>query len=211
MHRGVFIGSNLYLQKNKILILGESHRNFEVEQSLYEEGPPTYETISSYISCGSKNERCYRVFDRITEIFGYDYKDNFQRRLFWNRVCYGNYISWLCRAGTNDAINYLRSQKGKNHISERTNLNDDLFKFINDNGITILFCISRLPYNNLPSLTLNEIECGDKIKICNYKAKNEHLFTNIPLKSDLKVYSVKHLSRFYSKEYINYFFNENLL
>ena len=192
MFKNVFIGKNAKNQSKRILILGESH---------YEEIGEIdgTESVVKFLAVeGNDTEKKTMFYKNIMKTFGYDVTPE-NRKLFWNKVFCGNYVDTLCGKGENNTA--------KHHITNnRKNYNNSLFDFINKNGIDIVFCFSRLVYNNLPGFAKGEKE----EKLINHKKlylnKSEyrpeyiHKWCDIRLNKQLTVYGLKHPSAFYSSE-----------
>lgn len=139
MHKGVFKGNNLTKNCN-ILILGESHHHTKSNDPNY----TTENVVKNYLH--NPNDRDYKFFDKIAACFGYSAEE---REIFWNKVWFGNYVDESdCGIRTNRAKILVECNKDK--------YNKELFEFINQNGIDIVFCFSRLVYQNLPRRTLLE-------------------------------------------------------
>lgn len=136
MHQGVFKGNNLLTNRN-ILILGESHHHSESNDSNY----TTESVVKNYFN--HPGDPAYRFFDKIAACFGFLPSD---RELFWNKVWFGNYVDESdCGIRTNKAKELVKKNRDK--------YNKKLFEFVNQNGIHIIFCFSRLVYNSLPDKT----------------------------------------------------------
>lgn len=139
MHKGVFKGNDLSKNYN-ILILGESHHHSE----MYDINYTTENVVKNYFR--NPKDRAYRFFDKIAASFGYSANE---KEVFWNKVYFGNYVDESnCGSRTDRAKLLVENNKDK--------YNEELFEFINQNGIDIVLCFSRLVYNNLPEQTLSE-------------------------------------------------------
>lgn len=185
MYKGVWEGNNLP-EKNKVLILGESH--YVDEKSSIEE---TSGVVNHFIN----NSQVF--FDRIAMSFDYVTSE---KNEFYQKVFFGNYIEKLC--GKQDG-------KAKQILSNKDNrikYNDNLFKFVNDNKIKTIVCFSKLVFNKLPSMNYEKGEEWEKDKIitigkkksiishCIYKKNNIHNYCNVKLNNDLLVISLSHPS-----------------
>jgi len=205
MHNGVFEGKKAKDQLVKILILGESH-HYETES--------TQKTVDGYLDKCRKEghaEKCHEFFDRIVCAFGKD--PAIDRESFWSNVWFGNYIDEPCGVRDSQATKVLK-RPGK-----RDALNKQLFEFIEENKIDIVFCFSRRVYNKLPSLAKGECEeiisvgdylrtkegapKKDYISYCEYLS-GPHKCTSKPLKRTVKVYGMLHPSGRYGFAPENY-------
>lgn len=200
MHPGVFCGANAKKQPKRILILGESHYWGENKK---EEDKLTFKVVESYLSkYNSKirtgKDRSYRFFDNIVQAFGIEPEN---RTEFWNRVWFGNYIDEPC--GVRDSI----AAKLLKNPGKREELNIQLFEFINENKIDVVFCFSRKVYDKLPSLDKNledhETMIGEndshRLNECVYCAgatQREHV--SVSLSKAVTVYGLKHPSQGFS-------------
>lgn len=198
MHDGVFEGEKAKDQLVKILILGESHYWGEDKK---EEDKLTSKVVETYLKkynsrIRSEKDCSYRFFDNIVQAFGIDPEN---RTDFWNRVWFGNYIDEPCGVRDSQATKVLK-RSGK-----RDALNKQLFEFIEENKIDIVFCFSRKVYDKLPpleeSLGDNEIK-GDKsdshrLDKCVYGAGGRAT-VSVPLSKSVTVYGLKHPSQGFS-------------
>ena len=158
MHNGEFRGDLAENQKVRVLILGESHYWGEDKK---EEDKLTSKVVETYLKkynsrIRSEKDCSYRFFDNIVQAFGIDPEN---RTDFWNRVWFGNYIDEPCGVRDSQAAKVLK-RSGK-----RDALNKQLFEFIEENKIDIVFCFSRKVYDKLPPLEepLGDTEIkGDK-------------------------------------------------
>ena len=133
MHKGVFEGANLW-QNQKILILGESHHHREADDPEY----TTERVVKNYFN--NPSDKCYKFFDKIAVCFGFVPDD---REKFWNQVWFGNYVTESnCGVGDSKARKLIGENRGQ--------YNKELFEFVNEHGIDLIFCFSRLVYDNLP-------------------------------------------------------------
>ena len=213
---GVFAGEQACLQPKRVLILGESHhwsdtdgdnKKSEAERREKEAAYRTENVIKNYL-CNQEREPYtgYFIFDKIVKTCGYSEKD---RASFWSKVFFANYVDdCLCGIGDSAAKNAVRGR--------RTKYNDSLFTFINDHQIDIVFCFSRLAFNNLPSLASKDEDGGritkdifvrgkrDYIGLCHYKANTAHRHTTVELEKDLEAYSLRHPSSRGGYEIDNY-------
>ena len=200
MHHGVFEGQKAKDQKVGVLILGESHYWDEDKK---EEDRLTSKVVNTYLKkynsrIRSEKDRSYRFFDNIVQAFGIDPE---KRTDFWNQVYFGNYIDEPC--GIRDA----RATKLLKKAGKREELNTQLFKFIEQNEIRIVFCSSRKVYDKLPSLDekLGDQEVkGDendshRLNKCVYCAgAAQRKYVSISLSKPVTVYGLKHPSQGFS-------------
>lgn len=207
MYTGVFKGEKAEKQKVRVLILGESH-HYETES--------TQKTVDGYLDkCKNEGhgEKCHGFFDQIVRAFGKDPET--ERKEFWNSVWFGNYIDKICGVGDFQAVKLLSNP------TNRKTYNDDLFDFVNENQIDIIFCFSRRVYNHLPSLvkgdeyeekiddkiyllTKDEKQKPDYISYCKYLPGLSHDHTTKQLKKSLDIYGMLHPSGRYGFNPMNY-------
>lgn len=187
MHPGVFEGKKAKDQPVKILILGESHYWGEDKKG---EDKRTDKVMEDYLS-GKYN---YRFFDNIVRAFDIDPEN---RTDFWERVWFGNYIDEPCGIRDTKATKLLK-QPGK-----REELNKQLFSFINEKQIDVVFCFSRKVYDKLPPLEWDDQEKkgiridSHRLDKCIYEAgKRENV--SAALSKRVIVYGLKHPSQGFS-------------
>lgn len=192
MHYGEFIGENAEEQKIHVLILGESHHTNADNGNGKIGIPATYTTESVirsdyYTNPGGRN---FRIFDKIAKSLGTE-PNNDNRKEFWEMLYFGNYVDILCQAGSK----YVRCIVHENC----TKYNDQLFDFVNNNSIDVIFCFSRLVYNHLPTADKYEkIDCGhagiqsDYISCSEYLPNAEHNKTNVALNKELLLFGMRH-------------------
>lgn len=157
MHKGVFKGATLS-QKRSILILGESHHHGKADDPEY----TTERVVKNYFN--NPNDKCYKFFDKIAACFGFA---SDHREVFWNQVWFGNYVTESnCGVGDSKA----RKLIGGN----RDQYNKELFQFINEHGIDVIFCFSRLVYNNLPDRAPFE-SAGMKYNVPKLHGKQDYI------------------------------------
>lgn len=197
MHHGVFEGKKAKDQLVKILILGESHywsKNKKEEDKLTSKVVETY--LEQYNSpVRSKRDRAYRFFDYIVRTFGVDAELN--RKDFWNKVYFGNYIDEPCGIRDSTATNLLK-------IPDKcVELNRQLFAFIEENEIDIVFCFSRRVYSALPQLEKQDSENtvdgvdAHRLEKCIYNpGSRENL--DINLNKSVTFYGLRHTSQGFS-------------
>ncbi len=204
MNKGVWCGNHL-MQSPKVLILSESHYDGDNygENVLF----TTASVVNRYFE---QHENWSAFFGRIAASFGYSIEN---ARSFYDRVYYGNYVDVICGIGTNHAKNYISFNRQK--------LNDDLFRFVNENGIDLIVCFSKLVYDNLPSLNpyyTEEQNIKTQIGVlgsrrnfaeyCSYLPGIEHPNCGISLIKTLRVYGVGHPSAQggFDSDQVNQFF-----
>lgn len=195
MHEGVFVGDNADKQKKRVLILGESHYWGEGKK---EEDKRTDKVVQTYLKqynsqiCSDK-DRAYRFFDNIVKSFGF-YPN--ERVDFWNRVWFGNYVDEPCGVRDSKATKVMKRK--------REELNKQLFRFIQENEIDVVFCFSRKVYNKLPPREL----AGDREKTvdhtdlhrlneCFYEA-GPRQSVDVSLSKPVVIYGLKHPSQGFS-------------
>ena len=197
MHHGVFEGKKAKDQLVKILILGESHywsENKKEEDKLTSKVVETY--LEQYNSpVRSERDRAYRFFDYIVRTFSVDPELN--REGFWNKVYFGNYIDEPCGIRDSTATNLLK-------IPDKcVELNRQLFAFIEENEIDIVFCFSRRVYSALPQLEKQDSENtvdgvdAHRLEKCIYNpGSRENL--DINLNKSVTFYGLRHTSQGFS-------------
>lgn len=205
MHKGVFIGHHAPDRPRRVLILGESHHVGNSNRDrLGQEAEYTTESVLREDYYGNPFHRHYRIYDKIIRSFGRDPEVPGAREDFWEAVYFGNYIPVLCGVRTGDAATLLRDE------ANRRRYNNELFGFVNGNGIDVLFCFSRLVYRSLPGFSadaavraledLGGIECGrvgnsrDHVDRCRYCAGVPHSAVDILLQKELAVFGMRHPS-----------------
>ena len=192
----MFIGKNAADQPIKVLILGESH--YEDDGKI--EG--THGVVDYLAVCGNDNDT--QFYKNIMKAFGYDITLE-QRKRFWSKVYCGNYVSDLCGIRESNTaaekIKYNRKQ-----------YNNELFTYINGHEIDVVFCFSRLVYNNLPSAVTGEKELlliehnTNYLKQFKYQDCVKYQNCDVLLKKPLIVYGLKHPSAGFSSDvYCTYF------
>lgn len=218
MHWGEYIGELADRQPKRVLILCESHHTNE--KSDIEPGKrASYSTASvvetDYIKQnGEKTDyRNYQLFSKIEQSFGVITRSKEERLDFWSKVYFGNYVPVLC--GVNDNAAAKTIHKGNN----RTLFNDQLFEFINSFHIEVVFCFSRLVYNNLPSLAKNRADIEKNELICTHKNTTDYInscqyapgvsrgYTTIMLNNPVTIYGMRHPSTqggFWPEHYVDF-------
>lgn len=135
-------GAAAAAQPKKILILGESHhgdRPEDVGKSV-EEGAAE-KVVRDYLSQEGKREERLQFFDKIAQCFGIDTEKDEERRLFWEKVFFANYVDVLCGVG-DDAAKMKVREHGKEYAKK-------VEKLVNTHRIDIIFCFSILSYWSL--------------------------------------------------------------
>ena len=186
MHEGVWKGQDA--ECYGVLLLGESHYDKDVHTE--------YDTkcvVCNYLSRQQETGRTF--FDHITETFGYSVDDEEDKKTFWHKVWFGNYIDEKLLQYKDKAADMIRKN--------RKTYNDDLFEFVNKNEIRTVFCFSRLVWENLPTeKKLKTEKIGEMnnspIEKCVYSKNTKYERTNVELKEDLTVYGLRHPSWCYS-------------
>ena len=116
-----------------------------------------------------------------------------------------------------------KRQQSKKSCKERRKQkknNNELFDFINNNDIDVVFVFSRLTYNNMPSLSKKHIKqenlknadngdirigrYRDYIKHCKYLANVEHPNVDVLLNRNIDVYGLRHPSAWGGYKIENY-------
>ena len=197
MHPGVFEGQKAKDQPVRILILGESHYWSENKK---EEDKLTSKVVENYLkqynsSARWERDRAYRFFDYIVRTFNVDPELN--REDFWNKVYFGNYIDEPCGIRDSTATNLLK-------IPDKcVELNRQLFAFIEENEIDIVFCFSRRVYSALPQLEKQDSENtvdgvdAHRFEKCIYNpGSRENL--DIDLDKPVTFYGLRHTSQGFS-------------
>lgn len=145
MHHGVYIGEAA-AGNTRILILGESHHNGKNDEAGKPASYTTNSVIETYLS-DEKTPRNLQIFHKIARSFGVDTTKAEEKKAFWDKIYFGNYIDVLCGVKNNAAKKLVADRE------KRKKCNQELFQFVNKNKIDIICCFSRLVYNNLPART----------------------------------------------------------
>ena len=197
MHPGVFEGQKVKDQPVRILILGESHYWSENKK---EEDKLTSKVVENYLkqynsSARWERDRAYRFFDYIVRTFGVDPELN--REDFWNKVYFGNYIDEPCGIRDSTATNLLKK------TGKCEELNRQLFKFIVENEMDIVFCFSRRVYSALPQQekqdSENEVDGADahRLEKCIYNPGSRE-YLDVDLDKSVTFYGLRHTSQGFS-------------
>ncbi len=194
MHHGVFCGKNASAQSKRILILGESHHG---EQESTTSVVKNY--WANYCENSTGRDKAYRFFENIVRTFGID--PELYRIDFWDSVYFGNYVETSCGIG-----NELAKKAVKLY---RNSYNGNLFRFIQENEIDMVFCFSRLVFNNLPPVDKPDLWISDgsdshRLESRTYSQVNIPDGEVITLDKPVTVYGLRHPSRGYSwKKYLD--------
>lgn len=196
MFKGVYEGKNAKYQSKRILILGESHYDKDGYNDF-----TTDSVVQNFYS--NPSEKKYQFFHKIAKCFFEnvnDIDDEFE--CFWNNVYFANYVDGVCGIGDSKAKNLIKDNKEK--------YNNELFEFINENEIDIVFVFGRTVYNNLPTYSKNktvtekqpDLDNGnifvgsrrDFISHCVYLKGEQHKNVKTVLKRDVHIYGLRHPS-----------------
>ena len=198
---GVWQGKDI-CETNRVLILGESHYGDEnnTDEKIGQICPyDTKDVVKEYIrhkTPGNEKAHWDRFFDRVARCFGYP---SGKEGLFFEKVWFGNYVPVLCSiAGDNPAEYFMNNN--------RTEYNNDLFNFVNDNQIDTIVCFSKTVYYNLPQKNdIVEEECRsielpklggrrNPLEVYQYFAEVTHGYCDVTLNKPLMIYGVRHPS-----------------
>ncbi|MDE7220521.1 MAG: hypothetical protein K2O45_13030 [Oscillospiraceae bacterium] len=145
MRKGTYYeGAAAAAQPKKILILGESHHGDKPEDvgKPVEEGD-TERVVRVYLSQEGKRDARLQFFDKIAQCFGIDSEKNEERRQFWEKVFFANYVDVLCGVGDgDDAAETKVREHGKEYAKKVAELVDTY-------RIDVIFCFSILSYWSL--------------------------------------------------------------
>lgn len=193
MFKGVYKGCKSDLLTKKILILGESH--YENDTKIEN----TFNVVNDFLN--DQKKIYYKFFRKIAETLDEEvYKTHSNYERVWDYVYFGNYVSEICG---------IRNGRAKELVNKNREVyNNELFKFINENDIDIVFVFSRLTYNHLPSLskkgkekekqivdkTLKVGNVRDYINCSFYLPNIPHRKVDVILNKELAVYSMRHPS-----------------
>ena len=206
MHHGAYVGKSA-TKETRILILGESHHNKnnegQGEPALYK----TSSVVESYLT-EEITSKTHRFFHKIAQSFGIDTNKADEKKEFWDKIYFGNYIDVVCGVKDGVAKEILKQNREK--------YNKELFQFINKNKIDIICCFSRLVCDQLPKrVSFNDestikvskpSERSDYIKKLIYKP-GVLANSDIVLNKKLIVYGFRHPSSgwgFYPEHYKEY-------
>lgn len=207
MYKEVFKGKYADDQKVRILILGESHHwsdedddKTENERQEKENAYSTSEVVNNYLEnynnrFGKDRDRAYRFFEYIIRTFDIDPEEH--RNDFWDRVYFGNYIDQLCGVGNDVAKKLIKNEEN------RKKYNEQLFSFIREKKIDIVFCFSRKVYYHLPDLEGDDKEEADEEKEAHrlnkrtYCPGKRNQLSEFLIKP-VVIYGLRHTSRRYS-------------
>lgn len=142
MHHGIYQGCDAPKQAKRILILGESHH--DKDEKIGE--PAHYKTksiVEAYLK-EEKKERTHCFFHKIACSFGIDTTKAEEKKNFWDKVYFGNYIDVVCGVGDTAA-----QTTAKAHQDE---YNQELREFVLQEKIDVIFCFGvKAVYNYLPA------------------------------------------------------------
>lgn len=183
MHHGVYEGAAAAAQAKKILILGESHHG---EEGLGNPGNyDTSEVIRIYLSQKDTTEQSLQFFHKIALSFGIDGGKDEEKRLFWDKVCFGNYVDVICGIGDDAA---------EKQIAENREIyNRELAEFVKAHAIDTIFCFSFRAFDALST--------ENQVCLCDDVYKNGHMIwcarvyhQDSSFGRSVKVYGVPHPS-----------------
>lgn len=143
MYHGEYVGAAAAAQRKRILILGESHHGDGPEDVGKEGKVPTKDVVEYYLDPRNKAEQRLRFFHSIALSFGIDTGKDEERKMFWDKVVFGNYVKVLCGVGNNAAKNWIR-RCGDEY-------NRQLVECVNERQIDVIFSFSILAYWALPT------------------------------------------------------------
>ena len=199
MHHGVYEGVTAAAQRKRVLILGESHDGDDSEL-----GKPgnlsTKDVVNDYLS----QKDNFNFFPKIAPSFGIKTGMDEEKRLFWDKVFFGNYVNVVCRGGSNMARNLTKH-------NEET-YNRELAEFVNLHRIDTIFCFSLLVFDHLPGDHDEGILPGENGEIIDGKklGKNGHLEIAAYLckwkrfDHPVRIYGMTHLSRVSPEPFVKY-------
>ena len=205
---GIDFGFYQGASAKNILLLGESHHwckedanKSPAERNKKEQEYSTNRTVERYLHLHENGgyDPAYAFFEKIAQTFGFEPAKD--RMRFWNSVYFKNYVTdGLCGVG---------DSKAKNRIfCNREKYNNDLFRFINEHGITTVFVFSRLVYKSLPQFargreekqpncddgTLTVGKRKDYLSHCIYVKGETHGCTKVLLARDAAFFGMRHPS-----------------
>lgn len=199
MYPGEWKGNNVP-ETNRILILGESHYDENNDGDVGKVSSyTTAEVVESYLSHRELSggfENWHRFFDRIAESFGYTHEKS---KEFYGKVFFGNYVPVLCGKGDTNKSGYFMNLN-------RTEYNNELFSFVNQNRISVIVCFTKATFWNLPAASNKDQDTYDEIKlpsiggrmnkinVYEYASGVKHGSCDIALEVPLKVYGIRHPS-----------------
>lgn len=145
MHEGTYYeGAAAAAQPKKILILGESHHGDRPEDvgKPVEQGA-TEKVVRDYLSQKDGTEQCLQFFHKIALSFGIDADKDAEKKLFWDKVFFGNYVDVLCGVKDDAAKKFIQADKDR--------YNQGLAEFIQAHEIDVVFCFSDEVFDALPN------------------------------------------------------------
>lgn len=142
MYHGIFEGAAAAAQPKKILILGESHHG-DVPEDVRKPGKgSTKEVVMDYLSQKAGTEQCLQFFHKIALSFGVDVGKDEEKKLFWDKVFFGNYVDVLCGVQDGTAERLMKQNK--------ETYNQELAEFVNRHQIDTVFCFGLGVFDCLP-------------------------------------------------------------
>lgn len=141
MHHGIYQGCDAPKQAKRILILGESHHDKDEKI-----GEPASYTTESIVQTYLEEEKTGKthLFHKIACSFGIDTTKAEEKKNFWDKVYFGNYIDVVCGVGDTAA-----QTTAKAHQDE---YNQELREFVLQEKIDVIFCFGvKAVYNYLPA------------------------------------------------------------
>lgn len=163
MYHDPYIGAAAAAQRKRVLILGESHHGDgpeDVGKSVEIKAKGTKDVVEDYLSQTEKTEQRLQFFHKIALSFGIDTGKDEERKLFWDKVFFVNYITdVLCGVKDDTAKNLAKRNKEtyNRELAEFVNLYqiDTIFSF----GLPNVF--DHLPGNHYAGILPGED--GEKI------------------------------------------------
>lgn len=172
MHYGVYKGIAADKQSKRILILGESHHDIFEEKG--KSLPYTTKSIVETYLIQEHTGKTHRFFQKVARSFGINITDKSEeKKLFWDKVYFGNYIDVNCGVGDNSAKESVKKNRDK--------YNKELKDFVAREKIDCIFCFGvSTVYNCLPSegWNKNAIYNDGKIIVA-YQSKKVYLRAGI--------------------------------
>ncbi len=183
MHHGVYEGAAAAAQAKKILILGESHHGEEGQGKRGNYG--TREVVEAYLSQKDATEQSLQFFHKIARSFGIDGGKDEEKRIFWDKVYFGNYVDVICGIGGDAAEKQI--------AENREAYNQELAEFVKSRAIDIVFCFSFRTFDALPT--------ENQVCLCDDVCKNGHMIwcarvynQDSSFGRSVKVYGIPHPS-----------------
>ena len=144
MHYGEYEGAAAATQQRKVLILGESHYS---QDPAVKQGTPgnrgTCCVVEDYLTDKeSRDRQLTRFFHNIALAFGIDVGKDEEKKLFWDKVFFGNYVDVLCGVQDGTAERLMKQNK--------ETYNQELAEFVNRHQIDTVFCFGLGVFDCLP-------------------------------------------------------------